>query len=252
MKTPKKNSVKPSEKAGENYTDAELEELKAFKIPFLEEARDAFSCGAAVGTPAGNFVKLCDEIRGMVFLGKVANHRKLREKLLHLGGLVMSEYLEYSPHRKPMVAVAEGDDHKILGPDMGDHIEIPGPPDFFHSISIVLRRRDMCSVKDIGVKNNGRPKSAATLATTFPMMLAALIEKRQKPGSKARAKSNQWKVMSSRLTMKKITRAEIIEALAREVPAFSSISRSELSRQLRKHNFNRFMLEQPIARNPRK
>ncbi len=141
-----KKNVKPSEKTGENYTDAEFEDLKSFKIPFLEEAKDAFSCGAAVGTPAGNFLNLCDEIRGIISLGNEANHRKLEEKLIELGGMVMSEYNEYLPHRKPMVA--EDDYLEIPGPWMsveGDRIEIPGPPAVFRSISIVLRLRDKCS-----------------------------------------------------------------------------------------------------------
>lgn len=227
MKTPKKTakekSVKPSEKAGENYTDAEFEALKSFKIPFLEEAKDVFYFGAAGGTPAGDFIKLCEEIE-LLFTPETMD--EVYEKMRDLGWMVFNHYLAYLPNFE-------------IGADREPKY-VSGPPDFFRSISIVLHRRDKCSVKDIRVKNNGRPKTATTLATRFPMMLAALIEKRQKPSSKARAELNQ---------VKKITRAEIISALTRDGV---SISKYELSRQLRKHNFNRFMLEQPIARNPRK
>jgi hypothetical protein len=147
------------------------------------------------------------------------------------------------------------EDQRYVLTKIGAHVAFPiqeNDAEFFEQLAVVLRARrekrplNTLTAKELGIqRGRGRKAKPVDLSRAFPLALLGLTMKR----SKAHAIEGEF-------TDLKISRHEILTAIQseqlkagqREPPV---ISETELSRWISNFNFQRFMVEQPIARKSR-
>jgi hypothetical protein len=135
---------------------------------------------------------------------------------------------------------------------IGAHMVFPirdNNAEFFDLLAVVLRARrknrplTSLTANELGLRRaKGRKATPLDLSRAFPLALLNVTMNRSSDHAP-----------KGKFTDKKVTRTELLKAIQHEqmmsgLTSPPPISESELSRWIAKHDFGRFMAEQPIAR----